>query len=311
MCWTRFVALAAVVGVVNVPYSDGQSTGARPAFEVASIKPCKDDGVSPDGRQPRSGGVRSSLDSLHLGCTTLETLIRFAYIRYASGKPWPRNLNGLPVPPVSYRLQTQPIQGMPAWAGSDLYTIDAKPDRPQSVEMMRGPMMQTLLEDRFRLRVHFETRAMPVYLLTAAKGGAKLQPARKSCTNIDFDAVNVPRSEAPAPPKGLACGVFSADKNREGVDTYSQTMEYLCRQLSGLLDRDVIDKTGIAERHDIHLDLPYAFITGEWVGKDPTQPTDPFGDISAALHKLGLKLESAKGPGKFLVVDRVERPTEN
>jgi uncharacterized protein (TIGR03435 family) len=308
MSWTRFVVLAAVVALVNVPSGSAQSPRNRPAFEVASIKPCKDDGVSPDGRQPRSGGVRSSLDSLHLGCTTLETLIRFAYIRYATGKPSPRNVNGLPLSPVSFRLQTQPIKGMPAWVGSDLYTIDAKPDRPQIVEMMRGPMMQTLLEDRFKLRIHSETRPVPVYFLTVAKGGARLQPARKSCTNIDIDAVNVPRSEAPPPPEGLVCGIFSPGKNGEGVDTYSQTMEYLCRQLSGALDRDVIDKTGIADRHDIHLDLPLNLLFGN---SDPTQPSDPFGDISAALHKLGLKLESAKGSGRFLVVDRVEKPTEN
>ena len=134
-CWTRFVALAALVVLVNAPNGNGQSAGARPAFEVASIKSCRDDGPGPDLPQPRSGGVRSSLDSLHLGCTTLETLIRFAYIRYPSGKPWRKDSTGTPVPPVSYRLLTQPIKGMPSWGGSDLYTIDAKPDRPQIVKM--------------------------------------------------------------------------------------------------------------------------------------------------------------------------------
>jgi uncharacterized protein (TIGR03435 family) len=305
MHWTKFVALAAVAGVASGPFSNGQSSGTRPAFEVASIKPCKDGGFSPGGRQLRGGGVRSSPDTLHLGCTTLESLIQFAYIGYANGQPW-RKVSGFPVPPVSSRLLRQPIKRVPAWVSSDFYTIDAKPDRPQSVEMMRGPMMQALLEDRFMLRVHFETRPVPVYLLTVARGGAKLQPARTSCTVLDFDPNNPPPE--PDERSGPPCGVFAPGKNGEGVDTYGQTMAGLALQFSGTLDRDVIDRTGIIEKHDIHLDLPATVLFGN---SDPGQSGDPFGDVSSALHELGLKLEPAKQPRKFLVVDRVERLAEN
>ena len=108
--------------------------------------------------------------------------------------------------------------------------------------------------------------------------------------------------------------MFGPGRNGEGVDTFGQTMAGLCDQFSAALDRDVIDKTGIRGRFDIHLDLPDAALGGAREFADPAvpdTPEDPFGAISAAVKKLGLKLESGKEPGQFLVIDHVERPGEN
>ena len=77
-----------------------------------------------------------------------DRLIRFAYLQYASDKhePGPSTF--------SSRIMNQNIAGDPGWAQSERYTIDAKPQTPQTLEMMRGPMLQTLLEERFKLKIH-------------------------------------------------------------------------------------------------------------------------------------------------------------
>ena len=307
--WDGLVALSAMVGFLNGPWSDAQSRATRPVFDVASIRPCTESTPRPGG--PKSGGVRSSPGSLHLGCTKVETLIQFAYLGYANGKPWPK-INGMPLPPVSNRVLFQSIKGSPSWANSELYTIDAKADTPQSNEMMRGPMMQALLEDRFKLKIHREIRDVQAYVLAVAKGGPKLQQARRdACNPVNFDD----RASLPAPdhPRRPGCGFFGPGRNGEGIDTYSQTMAGLCAQFSSWLDRDVIDKTSLTGTFDIHLDLPAQSFFPD---RNPdlaqaAQPADPFGDVSAAVHKLGLKLESAKVPGEFLVIDHIERPAEN
>jgi uncharacterized protein (TIGR03435 family) len=100
------------------------------------------------------------------------------------------------------------------------------------------------------------------------------------------------------------------------VDVNGATIAHLCRNFSAVLDRDVVDKTGIEGLFDIYLDIPREPRPAEDVagaGPSPGRP-DPERTLAAAkiaLVKLGLRLEPAKGAGKFLVIDRVERPSEN
>ena len=115
-------------------------------FEVASVRPCQNS-QSPSGGDPAPG-------RLHLACVTAANLIRLAYLIFPTGEP------NAPFP--SHALQT-PISGGPAWLTSDLYTIDAKAEHPVNSEMMKGPMMQALLEDRFGLKLHKETVAVPAF----------------------------------------------------------------------------------------------------------------------------------------------------
>lgn len=289
----------------------------RPRFEVASVKPCKNaGGIAPDGSKGgHSGGVRSSPGSLYLGCQKVEDLIRFAYLGYADGKPWAeRGLPGIPGPPISSRLLFAPIAGIPKWARSNQYTIEAKASGPQSIEMMRGPMMQVLLEERFRLKISRETKDVPVYLLTVDKGGPKLQEARKgSCTVLDFGhPASPPVSGQHHEP---ICGMFNSGSDGRGIDTYGQTIAGLCDQFSAYLDRDVLDKTGIRGRFDIHFDSEFSelFPNGSPTpvsGATPS-PMDPFPAISSELQKLGLRLESAKQSARFIVVEHIERPMQN
>ncbi len=85
------------------------------------------------------------------------------------------------------------IEGGPAWLSSDKYTIEAEADGDQTVPMMYGPMTQVLLEERFQLKIHRETREGPVYELTVAKGGARVQPVRQGpCIASDFAGTSLP-----------------------------------------------------------------------------------------------------------------------
>lgn len=289
-------ALAAliVVGIVNAPISRAQSPQAKsgaaaaPKFEAVSIKPCK---------AFRKGTVEedSSPDTLRSECTTVRRLVQQAYGLFANGHMNP--------------LSSVTVTGGPAWAASDLYEIEAKTKGPQSRATMNGPMLQALLEDRFKLRVHRETREVPVYELTAAKGGPKLQPFQGTCTPWDWDHPN---------PGPLQCGTSRLTGN--GLDVKAATMADLCMFFLVTLDRRVIDETGMAGRFDFHLELPtedlgfFHRAHGLPALSDPAAPaTDPavISAIRAAVAKLGLNLKPAEGPGEFLVIDSVERPSEN
>ncbi len=276
---TLFLAAPVVAGLM-----------AAPVFDVASIKrsaACGDAG--------RSSGQSVSSDPgrLDLRCLTGMDLIRMAYIQYAGGKRRPPG-----------GRQT-PISGGPAWIDSERFDVSAKAAGPQSPETMRGPMLQALLEDRLLLEVHHAAKEVAVYDLTVAKGGPKLQTAQPGkCFSPDL-----PRSDRPA---GLhPCGVFTRSITNDGSYMYGTTLSNFCAQISLLLDRDVIDKTGIAGAFDIHVETPPPDAAlADAAGTAPS-PADMSDLIFAAVRSVGLRMEPAKGSGDFLVIDRVERPAPN
>jgi uncharacterized protein (TIGR03435 family) len=224
--------------------------------------------------------------------------------------------------PHFVRLLRQPVKGGPPWIDSDLYRIDAKAEGTPGDEIMRGPMMKALLEDRFKLKIRRETNSIPVYALSVAGGGPRLQAAQRgSCITVDRDHPFSPPAEGQPLPR--VCGGVDG-RNNDGLDTYGQTMPGLCYWLSGRLDREVIDKTGIAGMFDIHLEASRANLfpglpaNGAPGGlTDPAVPTvapdpaDVFGAIQTAVRKLGLRLERTQGPNQYLVIDHVEKPSEN
>jgi uncharacterized protein (TIGR03435 family) len=241
-----------------------------------------------------------------LNCYVVESLITSAFLQFAKG--------------VDARdpslILAPPIEGGPGWIGSERYTIDAKAEGSASAGMMQGPMLQALLEDRFKLKTHWEDRPGAVYALTVAKGGPKLKPFHEgSCI----------RRVITFPPTPPAAGeTYCVRQNKlTGVnmvlDAQDITIdEFLKNYLSGSplagLDRPVVDRTGLTGRFDIHLVYapPSNLIAlrqrngAEELG-EPTAPS-----IATALQEqLGLKLEPVKGNRQILVIDRIERPSAN
>jgi bla regulator protein BlaR1 len=254
------VLIGTVMGLGHTTAARAQSSAQhspsapRPKFEVASIKPCQPgDTTAKAGGRGGGGGINWAPGRLMAECQTVDRLIREAYLRYPDGQPLPTTMSGLREERTSLRLVNQPIKGSPAWAGSDRYTIEAEADGTPEEAVIRGPMLQALLEDRFKLKIHSESRELPVYELTAANGGPKLKPAQKgSCIPWDQRDTATPR---PAPEQRTAanmpCGLFIRSQRNAGLDVNGTTIAHLCQNLSAVLDRDVVDKTGIEGLFDI------------------------------------------------------------
>lgn len=258
-------------------------SAAAPDFEVASIKLCRAD--IPDN--VRTGAGIQSPTLLDIECQSVRGLIQMAYVGFASG---------LRMTPVRI-----PIEGGPAWLDSERYSVQAKTDGTPSQVMMHGPMLQRLLEDRLRLRIHRETREIPVYALTVAKGGPKLQPFHEGTCNVYDISASFPPPPPPENPchnrGGLRGGVLA-------IDVQAATLDDIAMFYLGGLDRPIVDKTGISGRFDFHL---------EYVPDSKTGDADPSGPsiFTAVQEQLDLKLEPAKGPGEFVVIDHVEKPSAN
>jgi len=301
--WIIFLALPVVAGIFNSATTQLQpaaATASTPKFEVASIKPAID--CHPSGPGELLSGISVSPGRLSIRCQTVDGLIRRAYL--ANGRE-----------PVTMSIQRyrQPIKGSPPWINSERYAIEAKTENPRSRETMLGPMMQALLEDRFKLKTHLETREVPVYELTVAKGGLKVQVAKdEKCKPRDVEFVRY------TPAGTHYCGVLMFSNPPIPAALDGATMADLGNSLSSRLDRDVIDKTGVAGVFDFRLELSSCDqfpITCTSQSSDPDAPPSasvPQGaSIFQSLQKLGLKLESAKAPAEFLVIDHVEKPSGN
>ena len=220
-----------------------------------------------------------------------------------------------------------PIEGAPAWTQSDRYTIEAKGDVGQKEGIMMGPMMQALLKDRFRLKIHREAREVPVYEMSAANGGPKLEPFRDgSC-----DATQVAATERD--PGVNYCDSSSTSMSRSSpnqkVHTQRMSLEDFCRAISSQVGRPVINKTGITGLFNFTLEYAQeansdAAILQQAETASPglreqmlaivaarANGPAPISIFTALQQQLGLKLEKATGPGDFLIIDSVERPSEN
>ena len=170
-------------------------------------------------------------------------------------------------------------------------------------------MWQTLLADRFKLRLHRETRELPIYDLTAVQSGPKL-PAAKDVSCVSFPPGTPPR---PIPGKvdcGYVSGPFAGHTagplHIKGSKVH---MADLIRELALILDRPVLDKTGFTGEFDLNLSFtPDEALMGfPAFSRVPTDPNLP--NIFGAMEEqLGLKLVPAKGPVEVLVIDQAERP---
>ncbi|HKE27289.1 MAG TPA: TIGR03435 family protein [Bryobacteraceae bacterium] len=254
----------------------------KPKFDVVSVKPC-------DTHEPRSTNMGStSPGRVRFNCVSLTTYIRQAYGFHDNGV-WHEGGH------------TLKIEGGPAWVNTDEFRIDATASATTNPNVLDGPMMQSLLEERFKLKVHRETREVPVYALVGTKGGLKAPPAKVAC----FAPGSGPPTWRPGvdqPPP--LCSLGKPVKG--GLEIYGVTMPQFCLAVwrTAISDRTIIDRTGIAGRFDLDL---------RWPSEDEDVRTAEgrFDRLQGALSRIGLKLVEAKGSGEFIVIDHAERPTAN
>ena len=228
---------------------------------------------------------------------------------------------------AAYHVQPFQIVGGPGWAEWDGYAVDAKASgNPQHAQMMLR--LQSLLEDRFQLRVHRESREMPVYALVPARGGLKLPlPRDGSCVEEEAPPPGPGAKHARIVEKHPDYTVYESAPRCGGMDVPLEArgwhmrggkvpMTEFVRALSGLLGRTVSDQTGFSGVFDVDLEFrrddTTAFDTRAGLappppGVIPAKTTSP--SIFSAVQQLGLRLESTKGPVEVLVIDHVERPS--
>jgi len=303
---TVVAAVSVIVGLLTAPQGQAQPAQARPSFEVASVK------VNAHC-EPGQGHFGISPGGLYLPCISLRALIRNAY-----GDPF----NGGNLP--ARRLEAL---GGPSWLDSDRYDISAKAEAAASREQIMGPMLQSLIEERFNLKVHKEPRDAAVYALTVAKSGTKLQPSKEgSCTPIDLSNLPGPPGPGggPGEPMPKYCGFFGGRGIGKAAgmvfDWYGMTIAEFAGMLPSFVDRPIVDKTGLTARFDIHLEfVPELVVSvattlnGVPVPAAGANSGDASGpSIFVALEEqLGLKLSPARSPVDVIVVDRAERPSAN
>jgi uncharacterized protein (TIGR03435 family) len=182
-----------------------------------------------------------------------------------------------------------------SWIGTDRFDIAAKAPAgtPDGFEPLK-PMLRSLLATRFKLAVHSETREMAVFDLMPAKTGLRTWPPRDTTCATPDPKSSQPRERTPS------CDNI---RTRKGViEAYGITMQRLAGALSDALGRSVVDKTGFTGIFDAHLEFaPDETITGA------LRPSI----FSALQQELGAKLDASKGPVRVIIIDSVERPSDN
>ncbi len=280
------VATAAALVAITAMAVVGQT--ARPKFEVASIKPTGSQG----------GGMMRPFPGRLTASAPVRVLMQAAY-----------------------HVQPFQIEGGPEWFQSDGYAVDAKASgNPDHEQMML--MLQSLLAERFDLRIHREPREMMVYALVPARGGLKLPPPKEGSCVEETELVGPlanpgtrmqPPDQGPAP--APRCGGLDVPLEAGGARMHGGKVPIaeFVRVLSRVLGRTVTDQTGFSGIFDINLKfLPDDTTSGlpsPPPGAIPSEIASP--SIFSAIQQLGLRLESTKGPVEVLVIDHVERPSAN
>jgi uncharacterized protein (TIGR03435 family) len=195
---------------------------------------------------------------------------------------------------AAYDLTPRAVSGGPDWVQSEHYEIlaltpgEIRPTRDEQMAMLR-----TLLADRFKLTFHREEKKFSIYTLQLAKSGPKLK-------------------DSTAPPDDPAALVSTVYPQRILLPARNTTMAQFTSLLQrAVLDRPVVDKTGLSGRYDF--DLEWAPDETQFGGDVPPAsaqaPSPPF--FIAIQQQLGLRLEATQGPIQALVVDSVQRPSAN
>jgi len=248
------------------PPPNRMAPDAKPAFEVATIKPS-------DPAHPQQIITLRGAEVITTN-VTVHALINLAY--------W---------------LHPKQLAGGPAWTETEKFDMAGKPDVPgqPNVDQMKM-MIQKVLTDRFQLQFHFEKRELPVYAVRLAKTGAKLTPSQDD-------------------PKGIPGWNFGRNPAGMIMSFRNSPLSQFTAVLQNSTDRPVVDQSGLTGRYDFTLNFTPDAAMVVRLGGPPTlagDNPDAAPDLFAAFQQqLGLKLEPAKAPVDVMVIDKVERPSEN
>jgi uncharacterized protein (TIGR03435 family) len=215
----------------------------------------------------------------------------------------------------AYQLQEYQIVGGPDWINDDRFDVTAKAANSDTPPLQLLAMVQTLLADRFKLRVHRETREVPVYALVMARDDRRLGPRlQKAAADCDALLAALGRGGAPPPPTPAGerppCGIRQVPGR---MMAGGSLLSDVGRNLAPSTGRLVIDRTGLTGRFDLDLEwTPDSMPTPPPPGAPPSVLPPPPADgpslFAAIQEQLGLKLEATRGPVEVLVIDSAERP---
>jgi uncharacterized protein (TIGR03435 family) len=253
-------------------------------FDVASVRENKN--ADPNAGITMRGSFEPHTTSLRVINWRIESLIAYAY-----------------------GVDEYQIVGSPKWPWPTVFVVEAKGDSDADARIAALPadeqrmeqqhMSQALLAERFKLKTHWETKEGDVYNLVVAKGGSKL--GSEGSTPPSADDLKIFK-DRPVPP-------LRQMNDGKGYDfiAHGCSMEQLAGMLKGQFARPVIDKTGLTGNYDFVLKY-----RGRWDRDRNADDLDPTPPMDRALQEeLGLKVEAAKGFLKVLVIDHVEKPSEN
>jgi uncharacterized protein (TIGR03435 family) len=284
------IVLPILAGALTAPVVRVEAQTAAAAmstFEAASVKENKSGRPGWD-LEPQPGGRLTATN------VTVSALVRFAYDR----------------PDFQ-------VSGGPDWLDSDRFDVAATAGRDQPVDETRR-MLRQLLTDRFAMTAHAETRQLPIYALVMSRSDGRLGPQlRQSTANCDrvdqpsFDSgFRLPTDAA------VRCGFFgfSADTNlpagHGGFSFRGLTMDALAKTLMPVVQRSVVDRTGLTGYFDADFDFMAEIPPPPPPPGMPNPFSTPFVSVFTILpEQLGIKLDSQRGPVDVLVIDRAERPT--
>jgi len=196
---------------------------------------------------------------------------------------------------AAYNLPPRAISGGPDWIDVERYDIlastpgDTRPNLEQQMAMVR-----TLLAERFSLKFHTEPKEFPVYVLTVAKGGSKLKETATPDAQPMFTSTVYPGDRIVLPARNLTMSQFASTLQR------------------AILDRPVLDKTGLPGPYDF--DLEWTYDDTQFGGNLPPLADQTSGKpnfLAALQEELGLKLESSRAAVDAIVIDAVQKPSEN
>ena len=276
-----------------------------PTFEVASVKPSNPNPPAGDAGPV----IVPALGRLTAQNVTLRLLVATAW-------------------------QKQPFQiiGGPQWIASDTFDINARAADATLTTDQILTALQVLLVDRFKLKVHTETREGPIYALVMSRDdrrmGPQLKPSIDNCPDFksqqqqEFEMLARGGIEALAPKPGedRRCSVATVPaipgNFSIGLKARGQTIDTMALMLTELLARPVVNKTGLSGIYDFDLVVDFATlqrVAAEHGGTAPPLPPNAQGPslMTYMQEELGLKLDSQRGSDEVLVIDQAERPTAN